>query len=107
MPEPERRYDESTETYWIYYDFRDAETLVPNDELRDWISALKEGETEDGESVEAVNYVFSDEQAAEYNFQALAYAGIGTYVGDLDDYEQYKSPEEAPDFDTEEDFGIE
>lgn len=107
MSTSEERYDDKTKTAWIYYDFKDPETLVPNDELRKWIKALKDGETEDGRDLETVNYVFDDAASAEYNFQALSYGNIGTFVGTIDDCERYESEEGAPDFDTKEDFGIE
>ena len=103
----EERYDESSKTYWVYYEFSDSETLVPNKELRKWMNVVQKGETEDGTEVEAVNYVFADEGSAAYNHQALAYGNIGTYVGDLDDHEEFESGEGTPDFDTKEDFGIE
>lgn len=102
----EQRYDASTETMWVSYDFDSSDTLVPNDELRQWIKSLKEGETPDGQPLEAVNYVFSDEESAEYNHQALAYANVGTYVGSLDDHEAFEPEEGTPSFDTKEDFGI-
>jgi hypothetical protein len=101
------RYDEDEATFWVHYDFDDPQTLVPNDELRDWIAALDAGETDDGDPVEAVNYVFADEGSAAYNHQALAYADIGTYVGSLDDHEIFESEEGTPDFEAREDFGIE
>lgn len=107
MSESEERYDEETGTVWVYYDFDDPETLVPNGELREWMAAVQKGEAEDGRDIEAVNYVFSDEASAEYNHQALAYGSINTYVGDLEDCEEYEPPEGTPEFDTKEDFGIE
>ncbi len=107
MSDSQERYDEETGTVWVYYDFDEPQTLVPNGELREWMAAVQKGETEDGRDVEAVNYVFDDEGSAKYNFQALAYGDIGTYVGTLDDCEEYEPPEGAPDFETKEDFGIE
>jgi len=106
-PEAEVRYDEDTETVWVAYDFREPETLVPNEQLREWISVVQKGETEDGRSVAEVNYVFAEEASAAYNYQALAYGDIGTYVGTLEDCEPYESDEDAPDFETKKDFGIE
>jgi len=107
VSDSEVRYDEETETVWVYHEFDEPQTLVPNEELRKWMTVVQEGETEDGRSVEAVNYVFADEASADYNHQALAYGNIGTYVGSLDDHEEYESPEGTPEFDTKEDFGIE
>jgi hypothetical protein len=106
MSDADVRYDEKTKTYWVAYDFDDTDTLVPNDELRRWIKAVKKGETEEGEEVEAVNYIFADEGSASYNHQALAYGNIGTYVGSHKKKEEFEPAEGTPDFSTEEDFGI-
>ncbi len=106
MTDSTTEYDEDESTMWVYYDFDDPQTLVPNDELRTWIAALEEGETDDGRPLEDVNYIFDDEGSAEYNHQALSFANIGTYVGSLDDPELFESDEGAPDFETREDFGI-
>lgn len=107
MPDADVRYDEDTETIWVAYDFQDAETLVPNEELRTWMAVVQEGETEDGRSVQEVNYIFADEASAAYNHQALSYGNIGTYVGTHGDCEPHEPDEGTPDFDTEKDFGIE
>lgn len=107
MSESDVEYDASTKTVWVAYDFDDPQTLVPNEELRKWMSVVQEGETEDGRDVEAVNYVFTDEGAADYNHQALAYGDIGTYVGTIEDCDEYEPDEGTPDFGTETDFGIE
>lgn len=100
-----QRYDEETETLWIQ-SLATGDDLVPNDEIRDWTEALERGRTPDGESIRHVNYVFQDRRAAEYNHQALRFARLGTYVGDLDDNEPY-SDAEGVEFTTQEDFGIE
>lgn len=106
MSEADVRYDEDTETIWVAHDFREQETLVPNEELRKWMSVVQKGETEDGRSVEEVNYIFADEANAAYNHQALSYGNIGTYVGTHDDREPYEPEEGTPEFDTKKDFGI-
>lgn len=107
MPDSDVRYDEDTETVWVAYDFQDPQTLVPNEELRKWMSVVQKGETEDGRSVDAVHYIFADEASADYNYQALEYGDIGTYVGTHDDCEPYEPEGDTPDFDTKKDFGIE
>lgn len=106
MPDSDVRYDESTHTVWVRYEFDDTETLVPNEELRKWMSVVQEGETEDGREVDEVNYIFADEGSAEYNHQALSYGHIGTYVGSHDDKEEFEPAEGTPEFDTRKDFGI-
>ena len=97
-----QRYDSATKSVWVLCD-TDGDTLVPNDELRTWVAALKSGETSDGKDLSAVNYVFSDRESAEYNQQPLGFSNIGTYVGSLDNP---VSLGDAPSFDTKEDFGV-
>ena len=106
MSDADVRYDEKTKTYWVAYDLGDSESLVPNDELRGWIKAVKKGKSKEGKEVEAVNYIFADEENAEYNHQALAYGNIGTYVGSHKKKQKFESAEGTPEFGTEEDFGI-
>lgn len=105
MSADEERYDGDTGTVWVYYEFDDPETLIPNDEFRSWIEVLNRGTTDDGREVEAINYVFEDRRAAEYNAQALSYANFGIYAGTIDDCDELEV--EGPDFSTQEDFGIE
>lgn len=102
----ERRYDEDDQTMWVFYDFDEPKTLVPNDELRTWIKALKKGETPDGEPLKSVCYVLADEASASYNHQALAYANIDVFTGSIDDPTPFEPEGETPDFDTRSDFGI-
>lgn len=102
----EYEYDDDTETAWVYQSYDDPQTLVPNEQLRAWIEALKRGETDDGQSIDRVCYVFEQKAAAEYNFQALAYANIETWVGTREDAETYKPEGGAPEFPEETDFGM-
>jgi hypothetical protein len=99
------RYDKKTETLWVK-SLATGDDLVPNDEIREWVNALKRGRTPEGQPVRRINYVFQDPRAAEYNHQALRFAKLGTYVGDLVENEPYESAEDV-EFTTEEDFGIE
>ncbi len=101
------RYDKKKKTMWVYREYEKPKTLVPNDELKTWNEQRKRGETEDGQPLEHVNYVFPSEQTAEYNHQPLSFSNIGVYVGDLDDKEKYQSEEGDPEFETRKDFGIE
>lgn len=100
-----QRYDEENETLWIK-SLATADDLVPNDEIQEWITALKRGQAPDGRSIRHVNYVFEESGAAEYNHQALRFARLGTFVGNLDDNEPYDS-DDGVSFEPREDFGIE
>ena len=100
-----QRYDEDTQTLWLYRNYDDPDTLVPDDEARAWSKAVREGKGPDGKALKAVNYVFGHEDTAEYNHHALAFARLGTYTGSL------RAPKawgdgDTPRFDTKEDFGI-
>ncbi|MFP4597360.1 MAG: hypothetical protein ACOC9J_05215 [Persicimonas sp.] len=106
MADKKTRYDEDTATMWVYRTFGKPKTLVPQDELQSWTKRLKEGKTADGDDLEQVNYVFGDEQTAEYNHQPLSFSNLGVYVGDLDSPEKYQSSEGEPSFETKKDFGI-
>ncbi len=101
------RYDKKHKTMWVYREFDKPKTLVPNAELQQWVDQRKAGQTDDGDPLETVNYVFSSEQSAEYNHQPMSFTKIGVYVGDLDDHDKYQSDDGEPSFDTREDFGIE
>jgi hypothetical protein len=98
------RYDADTETMWVYRKFDKDKTLVPTDELNLWQSKKKAGQTEDGDPLKHVNYVFGAAETAEYNAQPLSFADLGVYVGSLDSPKEYDG--ETPDFSTKEDFGI-
>ena len=101
------RYDKKKKTMWIYREFEEPKTLVPSEELKDWVDLKQRGTSDDDEPIETVNYVFPDEKTAEYNHQPLSYSGLGNYVGDLDDNEKYDSGDDDLDFETRKDFGIE
>lgn len=106
MADKKTRYDKSNKTMWVYRKFDKPKTLVPNDELKSWAERRKAGETDKGEPLEQVNYVFADAQTAEYNHQPMSFSKLGVYVGDLDDHEKYQSAEGDPDFETRKDFGM-
>ena len=97
------RYDEKSGTLWIACDLG-PDDLVANDEIQGWIEALKKGRTDDGRALERVNYVFSDNGAAEYNHHALKFARVGTYTGSLTSPKPLD--EDEVDFATKDDFGI-
>ncbi|QDG54621.1 hypothetical protein FIV42_28910 [Persicimonas caeni] len=107
MADKKTRYDKKNKTMWVYREFDKSKTLVPSDELQGWVKQKQSGETDDGEPLEHVNYVFADEQTAEYNHQPMSFSNLGVYVGDLDDHEKYQSEEGEPEFSTKKDFGIE
>lgn len=98
------RYDDQTGTLWLECNLG-PDDLVPNDEIQTWIDALKAGRTADGRELNHVNYVFSDEEAANYNYHALKFARVGAYVGSLGKPRPVGDDEVA--FDTKDDFGIE
>lgn len=106
MGTTQTRYDADQKLMWVYRSFPKPKTLVPEDELQKWIDALKAGETPEGDELELVRYVFPEEETAEYNHQALTYARIGTFLGDLDNPVPFEAGDE-PNFETREDFGIE
>jgi hypothetical protein len=98
-----RRYDDKTRTLWVFRSYDEPETLVPNDEIKGWIEVLKSGETDGGEAIDSINYVFASDKTAEYNHHALGFARIGTFTGSLNDP---KSFGEAAEFGVRSDFGI-
>ncbi len=105
MSEHKDRYDDATKTYWLLRKYDDPETLVPKDELQSWSSIARTGHTDDQRPVEAVNYVFPDKETAAYNYSALQFADVGTYVGNFQIHEEFTDGEEHS-FETKEDFGI-
>ncbi|MFU8804611.1 MAG: hypothetical protein ACNA8W_12430 [Bradymonadaceae bacterium] len=106
MSKNEEEYDSASQTIRVFRAFGKPKTLVPNDEIQRWIGALKEGKTSGGESLKNVEYVFEDEATAEYNQQALAFAGLKTAVGNRKKRKPYESEDGSPSFGTREDFGI-
>ena len=98
------RYEETTQTMWIYKDYHGGDDLVSKDEIKRWSGALKSGQTDSGQPLQRVNYVFPDTASAEYNASALAFARLGTFVGDLEAPTKFGG--DTPSFDTKEDFGI-
>ena len=97
-------YDASSKTMWVTSD-ADGDTLVPHEELERWVQIKKQRATPEGQPVEHVNYVFRHRDGAEYNHQALAFTGLGTFVGDRDRQERFDN-DETPSFGTRADFGI-
>ena len=106
MARQDERYDKKSKTMWLFRDYDEAETLVPNEELTGWSKAVRQGETQSGEPLKAVNYVFANDATAEYNHSALSFAQVGTHVGTLERPEAFDGGEDAPSFSTREDFGI-
>ena len=103
-----QKYDADTETLWVEFDLG-ADELVSRQTLDKHRALLKQGETEDGDPLETVYFVFTDKEAALYNRQPLAFVGIEPYVGTLEDNEPLHNleDEDGPEFTTEEDFRIE
>lgn len=106
MSKQEEEYDSTTQTIRVYRAFAAPRTLVPKEELKRWTQALKQGQTSDGDPLKDVEYVFEDEQTAQYNEQALTYAGITTFLGNRDKRKPFESEDGSPSFGTREDFGI-
>ena len=104
MSEERIEYDAGNNLMRVFRSFSKAKTLVPKDELQKWTKVLKAGKDDQGRDVEAVRYVFSDRETAEYNHQALAFAGLQTFVK-TDGGEE--SVGDDPGFSVREDFGIE
>ncbi len=104
MATHEDHYDKKTQTMWLLRDYEVAETLVPNDELMSWSKAARDGKTRDGQPLKVVNYVFPNAATAEYNHSALAFASVGTFVGNLKKSKKYD--EDTPSFSTREDIGM-
>lgn len=104
MADEKMRYDKDDATMWVYQS--GMKSLVPKQDLKNWVERLKAGQTRDGEPLEHVNYVFGDQKNAEYNHQPLTFSNIGVYLGDLDNPKKYEAPDGDPDFETKKDFGI-
>lgn len=97
-----QRYDAATKTLWISSDI-DGDSLYPNQDLRTILGYLQAKQLPDGRSVGAINVVFKNRDAAEYNESALSFSRIGTFVGTLDSPTQLA---EGTSFSTHEDFGV-
>ncbi len=106
MSKNKQKYDEGSRTLRVYRGFADTRTLVPSEEVQGVMAMLREKKTSDGQEVSRVQYVFEDAGTAEYNHQALAFAGIETYVGDEKSSKPYESDDGTPGFSVREDFGI-
>ena len=104
MSEERIEYDADERLIRVYRGFSKSKTLVPKDELKRWTDVVTEGEDDQGRPVDAVRYVFSDEETAEYNHQPLAFARLQTWVK-VDGQE--KPWGDDPGFSVREDFGIE
>lgn len=101
-----QRYDDQTQTLWLHRAYDDPDTLVPDEEASRWSKAVRDGKGPDGKPLRAVNYVFAHDDTAEYNHHALAFARLGTYTGTLDAPKAWGDDDDAPSFETKEDFGI-
>ncbi|MBA2662981.1 MAG: hypothetical protein H0U74_11850 [Bradymonadaceae bacterium] len=106
MSKNEQDYDKASKTMRIFRSFAKPKTLVPPDELKQWIDALQSGKGPDGQAIKHVHYVFEDEQSADYNHQALSFAGVATEVGTKSRHSPFKPADGEPSFSTREDFGI-
>lgn len=105
MSHHEDHYDTKKKIYWLFRVYDDAHTLVPTKELHKWSEIARNGKTIDGLEVNAVNYVFANEETAEYNHPANEFAKVGTYVGTVTDATSFAG-DESYSFDAREDFGI-
>lgn len=103
MSKNKQVYDQDSKTVRVYRVFEKEKTLVPPEETQKFIGVLRDRKTDKGQPVERVQYVFESEATAEYNHQALAFAGIETYLGDETNSRPYG---DAPSFSVREDFGI-
>ncbi|MEC9440676.1 MAG: hypothetical protein VYE40_06240 [Myxococcota bacterium] len=104
MSKSKDHYDASSKVYWLFRDYDDPDTLVPNDELKAWSKVAREGKSENGDQVKEVNYIFADAGTAEYNSSALGFMKLGTYVGKIGDAKPFDGEDVS--FDTREDFGM-
>ena len=104
MSNSKDHYDASSKVYWLYRDYDDPDTLVPNDELKAWSKVAREGKSDKGEQVKAVNYIFANAGTAEYNSSALSFVKLGTYVGKIGSAKPFDGEDVS--FDTREDFGM-
>ncbi len=96
-------YDADNRTIKVYRSFQKPKTLVPKDELKRWTNVVDAGRDDQGRKVDAVRYVFDEEETAEYNHQPVAFAGLKTFV--IRDGKEVPWGEE-PKFSVREDFGI-
>ncbi len=106
MNKNKQKYDASSRTLSVYRGFDKTRTLVPADEVKSVIAMLREKKNAEGQEIAHVKYVFEDAGTAEYNHQALAFAGIETFVGDEKHSKLYESDDGMPGFSVREDFGI-
>ncbi len=97
-----QKYDAESKTLWVESDAKGL-ALVDVAMMKPFVAILAAGRTTEGE-VKQVSFVFTDKDAAEYNRDSLAFSRLNTYlrtgkklIGLNDD---------APSFDTREDFGI-
>ena len=106
MNKNKQKYDEGSKTLSVYRSFDETRTLVPSDEVQSMIAMLRDKKTKEGQEISRVHYVFENAGTAEYNHQALAFAGIATYVGDEKSSKPYDSDDGTPGFSVRKDFGI-
>lgn len=103
MSEERIEYDAGHRLIKVYRSFEESKTLVPKEELKRWTNVVDAGRDDEGRDVDAVRYVFDDEETAEYNHQPLGFAGLQTFVIRDGDEEPWG---DEPDFSVREDFGI-
>ncbi|MEO1270953.1 MAG: hypothetical protein AAFX99_22930 [Myxococcota bacterium] len=97
-------YDRGTKTLWVYWTDLKGQRLINRDELQPYIEMLKNGEN-GPDPIKAVNFVFEDEGTARYNHDSLKFARVATWLLHSG-VRRPLNPEDAPDFDVREDFGI-
>ena len=98
------RYDEDTQTLWIMRADPDPDALVPPEEVASYSAQLRRGVLQDGRPVKRIAYIFVDEDCAEYNHHALAFARLSTYTGSLSAPKPFG--QQPPSFDAKDDFGL-
>jgi len=99
-------YDPENQALWVARRFFQPKSRVSKDEVMHWTKILKEGgTTDDGRPIEAVNYLFVDEESAAYNYQTLSFANIGVYYKEGGNRIEYV-PDDETDFQVRKDFGV-
>lgn len=99
-------YDAATETLWVYRPLPTPTSPLGSGELKRQMAALKAGRTDQDQPLKHVHYVFETKEAAAHHSQALAFARIGTWIGDQTHAQPYVSPDGTPEFGVQDDFGI-
>lgn len=72
-------YDVESKTLWVAFPDADGDTLLTGDDTGPYVRALQAGQWE-GRPLTAVNFVFSDAEAARYNADSLAFLRVGVWL---------------------------